>query len=231
MALGRKILCLAVIFNSILNMLFAGDILYMFYLSGAKWRPYWPYLLDGSLLWSTSIASFLNIITAKILGSVDLKRIKFHHYFYGFISVLISFIFMIMFAPTYLFVLLMPTLISDAYGSTSMTVSAAFFLAYGGMTLIIDDIQDLSLRLGKTLDALKRKLHRFRRALEMIHFCCCITSIYVTLSVFSWALANGFHLGELMLPEISAGIFTLNLLITSIWGLGMVKKRFWLMNL
>ena len=136
-----------------------------------------------------------------------------------------------MFAPTYLFILLMPTLISDAYGSTSMTVSAAFFLAYGGMTLIIDDIQDLSLRLGKALDALKRKLHRFRRALEMIHFCCCITSIYVTLRVFSWALANGFHLGELMLPEISAGIFTLNLLITSIWGLGMVKKRFWLMNL
>jgi len=93
MALGRKILCLAVIFNSILNMLFAGDILYMFYLSGSKWRPYWPYRLDKSLLWFTITASFLNIITAKSLGNVDLKRIKFHHYFYGFISVLISFIF------------------------------------------------------------------------------------------------------------------------------------------
>lgn len=229
-ALGRKILCLAVIFNSILSMLFAGNILYVFYITGSKWRHYWPYLLDESLLWFTVIASFLNIIAAKILGNVDLKRIKFHHYFYGFIAIIVSFIFMVMFAPAYLSTLLMPTSISDAYGSASILISAAFFSVYGGMTLIIDDIQDLSLRLGRALNALKRKLHRFRRPLEMLHFCCCITSIYVTLGIFFWALANGFYFGGLMLPEISAGIFTLNLLITSIWGLGMIKKRFWLMN-
>jgi len=230
-ALGRKILCLAVIFNSIVSILFAGDILYLLYVNKSTWRPHWSYLLDGSLLWFVIIASILNIVAAKILGNVDLKRIKFHHYFYGFITSAVSFIYTALFAPAYLFTLLMPTFISGSYSTAAMPISATFFLVYGGMTLIIDDIQDMSRRLGKALNNLKRKLQRFGRTLEMLHLCCCIASTYVMLSIVFWAFANGFYLGGLMPPAISTGIFTLNLLITSIWGLGVIKKRFWITNL
>ena len=230
-AIVRKILCLAIIFNSIVSMLFAGDILYISYVNRLPWHLYWPYPLEISLLWFVITASLLNIVTAKILGNVDLRRIKFHHYFYGFITSAASFIFMALFAPAYLFVLLMPALISGTYSSTATPLSAAFFLVYGGMTLIIDDMQDMSLRLAELSAVLKRKLQRFKRALEMFHLFCCVVSAYLTLSIIFWTFTNGLYSGGLMLPGLSVGVFTLNLLITSIWGLGIVKKRFWLKNL
>jgi len=230
-ALGRKILCLAVIFNSIVSMLLAGNLLYVFYTNRLMQHPYWPYLLDGSLLWFVIAASLLNIVTAKILGNVDLKRIKFHHYFYGFIASTISFIFMTLFAPTYLFTLLMPMLISNACSSATMPISAAFLLLYGGMTLIIDDIQDISLKLGRAFNNLKKKLHGFGRPLETFHLFSSALSTYVTLSIILWAFANGLYSGESLLPSLSAGVFALNFLITSLWGLGISKKGFWLKNL
>jgi len=222
-ALGRKILCLSIIFNSIVSILLAGNILYMFYAGGLLRHPYWPFLLDGSLFWLVIVTSFLNIVTAKVLGDVDLRRIKFHHYFYGFLTSVTSFIFLALSAPAYLSILLMPMLIPRVYGSTAMPVST-FFLVYGGMTLIIDDVQDMSLRLRRFLNNLKNKLKRMGRTIETIHLCCSIASIYVALSIIFWASGNSLHFG------ISSGIFALNLLITSIWGLGMAKKRFWLKN-
>jgi len=230
-ALGRKILCLAIIFNSIISMLLAGDILYIFYVNGLTWRPYSPYLLDGSLLWFVVIASFLNIVSAKILGNVELKRIKFHHYFYGFVASSISFIFIAIFAPAYLFTLLMPILISDTYSHAAMPISAAFLFVYGGMALMIDDIQDVSLRLKRALQSLKRRIQRFGRTLETFHLCCSVASTYVTVSIILWTFANGLYSGRSAFPGLSAGIFALNLLITCIWGLEMAKKRFWLKNL
>jgi len=230
-ALGRKILCLAVIFNSIISMLLAGNLLYGFYTSRLMQHPYWPYLLDGTLLWFVIAASFLNIIAAKILGNVDLKRIKFHHYFYGFIASTVSFIFTALFAPTYLSVLLMPMLISNACGSATMAISAAFFLLYGGMTLIIDDIQDISLKMGRAFNDLKKKLHGFGRPLGTFHLFSSALSTYVTLSIILWAFTNGFYSEGSLLPSLSARVFALNFLITSLSGLGIAKKGFWLKNL
>jgi len=227
-ALGRKILCLSVIFNSIVSVLLSGNILYIFYISGLSWRPYWPYLLNSSLFWFIIVTSILNIVAAKILGNVDLKRIKFHHYFYGFLASAGSFIFMALFAPAYLFILLMPMLISDMYSSAAMPISAAFFLVYGGMTLIIDDIQDVSLRLGRALNNLKNKLKKLGKALETFHLCCSIASIYVALSIILWGFANGLYSWGSIFTGLSAGIFALNLLITSIWGLGVSIEGFWL---
>jgi len=228
-ALGRKILCLSIIFNSIISILLTGNILYMFYVNKSLWRPYWPFLLDGSLLWFVIITSFLNIVTAKILGNVDLRRIKFHHYFYGLLASLTSFIFLVIFAPTYLFALLMPMLIPDVYSSASMPVFTIFFFVYGGMTLMIDDIQDMSLRLRRFLNNLKGKLKRVGGIIGTLHFCCSVASIYVMLSILPWTFANGLS-GRPAFYSLSAEIFALNLLITSLWGLVMAKKRVWLKN-
>jgi len=196
----------------------------MFYAGRLLQYPYWPFLLDGSFFWPVIVTSILNIVTAKVLGNVDLRRIKFHHYFYGFLTSITSFIFLALSAPAYLSILIMPMLIPSVYGSTVMPIFIIFFLVYGGMTLMIDDVQDISLRLRRSLDNLKRKIKRIGKTIEIIHVCCSITSIYATLSILLWAFSKGLHFG------ISAGIFALNLLITSIWGLGMAKKRFWLKN-
>lgn len=226
-ALGKKILCLSIIFNSIISVLLAGDILYMFYTGRLLQRPYWPFLLDESLLWFVIITSFLNIVTAKTLGNVDLRRIKFHHYFYGFLTSFTSSIYLALFAPAYLSALLMPILIHEIYSSAAMPISTIFFV-YGGMTLMIDDIQDVSLRLRRFLNNLKNKLKRAGRTIETLHLCCSIASTYVTLSIIFWTFANGLYSRGSAFHGLSAEILALSLLITSIWGLVAVKKGFWL---
>ena len=208
----------------------AGDVLYMFYAGKLLWRPYWPFLLHESFFWFVIITSFLNIVTAKILGNVDLRRIKFHHYFYGFLISVTSFIFLALSEPAYLSILLMPILIPQIYGSTVMPISTIFLLVYGGMTLMIDDVQDVSLKLRGFFTDLKSKLKGIGRMIETLHLSCSLASIYVTLSVIFWIFSDDLHFGGSVFHDLSAWIFTLNLFITSIWGLGMVKKRVWLKN-
>jgi len=136
---------------------------------------------------------------------------------------------MMLFAPTYLFALLIvPVLISVDYGSSAIPISAAFLLVYGGMTLIIDDVQDISLRLADLASTLRRKIRRFGRAFEIIHLFGCIASINIVLRIFLRILVNGFYLEETFSLDLPTGILILNLLITSIGGLGIIKKRFWL---
>lgn len=227
----RKILCLIVIFNSIVSIIFAGDLLYVFYADESMRLPYSSFLLDGFLFWFVIIASVLNIATAKAVGNVKLRRIKFHHYFYGFITSVASFIFMMLYAPAYLFTLLMPAFLIDAYSSTDASSFTAFLLVYGGMTLIIDDVQDMSRRLSCFASNLKWKIQRFKRAFEGLHLLCCLISTYLALSIIIWLFTNRLYLSISMLPRLSAEVFASSLLVTSIWGLGMIKKRFWLKNL
>jgi len=229
--LTKKIVCLAIIFNSIIGVLLVADVLYLSYVKNIALHPFCSYLLENNLFLFIVIASALNIVAAKSLGNVNLRRIKFHHYFYGFVTSISSFVFVALFAPTYLFALLMvPILIPAEYGSSAAPISAAFLLVYGGMTLIIDDIQDMSLRLADLASTLKRKIRRFGRTFEVIHLFSCIASIIIVLRIFLQILINEFHLGEPVLLDLPSGILILNLLITSIWGLGIIKKRFWLRN-
>ncbi|RJS90797.1 hypothetical protein CW705_05210, partial [Candidatus Bathyarchaeota archaeon] len=87
-----------------------------------------------------------------------------------------------------------------------------------------------SLRLADLASTLKRKIRRFGRTFEVIHLFSCIASIIIVLRIFLQILINEFHLGEPVLLDLPSGILILNLLITSIWGLGIIKKRFWLRN-
>ena len=227
--LTKKIVCLAIIFNSIVGILLVGDLLYFFYIKNMLWHSLCSYLLENDLFLFVVLASVLNIFAAKSLGNVNLRRIKFHHYFYGLVTSVSSFVIMMLFAPTYLFALLIvPVLISVDYGSSAIPISAAFLLVYGGMTLIIDDVQDISLRLADLASTLRRKIRRFGRAFEIIHLFGCIASINIVLRIFLRILVNGFYLEETFSLDLPTGILILNLLITSIGGLGIIKKRFWL---
>jgi len=172
--------------------------------------------------------SFLNVVTAKVVGNVNLRRIRFHHYFYGFITVIISLALIMMLAPAHLPILLMPILLPSVYSLTSIPISMAFLLTYGGITLVIDDIQDLSVRIRRSLNLLWRRALKFKSELEALHLCGCVSSAYMMLSMLSRFFMDKLCLIETVIPKVSIKIFILNLLITSLWQFEIIKRRFWL---
>ena len=230
-ALGRKIVCLCVIFNSILTILFSGDLLYALYIRRLKWHAGPLHILNYSSLLLIMVGSFLNIVTAKIIGNVNLRRVRFHHYFYGFLMMIVSLALIMMLAPAYLSILLMPILLPSVYSLTPIPISMAFLLTYGGITLVIDDIQDLSMRIRRSLNLLWRRALKFKSKLEALHLCSCISSAYMLLSMLLRFFIDKLCLIETVIPKVSIKIFILNLFVTSLWGLEIIKRRFWLRKL
>jgi len=227
-AIGRKVLSLTLIFNSIISLISAANMLASFYMNGCGWRPFSPYLIEGSLFWFVILTSLMNIVPAKIVGKVNIKRILFHHYVYGFLVSSISLLSMVLFAPAYLLVLLTPSLGFQTSGLQTIPLYASFFFVYGGLTLVIDDINDVSLRVRRSLDKLKMRICKSGKMLQTMHLCSSLVSIYIVICSLLWYFENIFWIKNSPLLNIAHIIFMLNLLVTSLWGLKAVKEKLWL---
>jgi len=94
---GKKFFSLALIFNSLLSMVCAIGILSGYYASQPHWKLYQPYLIDGSLFWAIILASIINIFPVTTIGRVNTPRLWFHHYVYGFVVLILSVVFLMMF--------------------------------------------------------------------------------------------------------------------------------------
>ena len=188
--LRRKALSLALMFNSVVSLVYAAEMLASVYMSRYGWRPYSPYLIDGSVLWMAILAALLNIVPAKLIGKVDIRRILFHHYVYGFLASSISLLLIAFFAPACLFYLLMPSLGFQTISLQTVPVHAGLFFVYGGLTLVIDDIGDVSLRFADLLERLSMKARKSSRALQSVHLSSSLMSIYILMCGFLWFLQN-----------------------------------------
>ena len=229
--LGRKTLSLALIFNSIISLASAANILAAFYLNTNGWRPYSPYLIDGSLFLLVIVTAVLNIIPAKLVGKVDLGRILFHHYVYGFLASSISITLMAVFAPAYILVFLMPSLGFQTTGLQMIMIYSGLFFVYGGLTLMIDDIHDVSLRLGKILDRLKLWAYKSGKTLQKVHMVSSLATVYTAMSVCAWLLGNIILKETWSLWDVSNMVLATSLLITGLWGLKAVKAKYWFSKL
>jgi len=229
-AIRKKILSLALIFNSVVCLVSAANMLASFYTSNYSWRPYWPYLIDGSLVWSIVATAILNIGPAKIIGKVRTGRILFHHYVYGFLASSISLLLMLIFAPAYILLLLMPSLGFETSGLQAIPVYAGLFFVYGGLTLVIDDLHDVSLSVGRMLDRLQIKIQKSSRTLQTIHLCSSLISTYILICGVIWYLQNNFWVRNWPLWDASNIIFMASLLVTNVWALKAVRARLWSMN-
>ncbi len=225
-AIGRKVLSLALIFNSVLGLISAANLLAKFYLSNCEWRPYSPYLIDGSFLWAVILAAVLNIVPAKLVGRVNMKRFLFHHYVYGFMASSVSLLVMVFHKPAHLLLLVMPSL-GSARGLQTIPVYAGLFFVYGGLTLVIDDIHDVPLRMGRMLDKLKKAALKSGRLLQAMHLCSSLISIYILACIFLWFLENGLMTESWSLWHMSHIVFMSNLLVMSLLGLKAVKGGSW----
>mgnify|MGYP000200344254 CR=1 FL=1 len=214
-ALGKKTLGLALIFNSLMSLTSALNILSGFYAARPWWKPFSPYLVDGSLFWVVVPVSILNLVPAKVLGEVRLRRILFHHYIYGL------FVFLISAASAWLFTLLSPSWspLNVSYGGLSglMPYVESFFI-YGGLTLFLDDLSDVSPRVKRLLKEMGRRAVRFGKPLKAFHVICSLTSLYVSLSIGLWFCQN-LWVNSWSIGAMSYVVLMASILVTSLFGL------------
>ncbi len=230
-ALCKKILGLALIFNSIVSLISAANILYGFYQSRLFWQPYSPYLIEGSLFWFVILTSTLNLVPAKLTGKVDLRRFLFHHYVYGFLVILASLSLIVLFMPACIFMVLEPSIGLEMEGFQSVLSYAILFFIYGGLTLIIDDIYDISMRVSRIFDRIKTRMQRLGRMLQTVHLCSSVITIYIAACVAIWCFKNYFLMIDWPLLSLAHIIFTSSMLVNSFCGLKAVKERMWFTRL
>jgi MFS family permease len=229
--LGRKTLSLALIFNSMASLASVVNILVSSYFNAYSWWFFSPYLAYGLLFVFIIATAVLNIVPAKLLGKVHLKRILFHHYVYGFLASLIPITLTAVYTPAYALVFLMPSLGLQTTGLQTIIIYSGLIFVYGGFALMIDDIRDVSMRFGKTLDRLKVWAVKSRETIQKVHFVSSLATIYVATLLCAWCLGNVAMMESGSLWYASNVIVAANLLVTGFWGLRAVEAKYWFSKL
>ena len=211
----KKIFSLALIFNALITLAVVAGIIYGFYRAYPYWQPFSPYLLEGNLFWLAIAAAVINIFPSAGLGrTLHTGRFLFHHYVYGFLVLLFSSLFVVFFTPVSLGYLFLITSID-----VSVNVGRFFFLA--GLTLLLDDLPDVSERIESGLNWVKTKACQMRRVLHVLQLVTGLASFYIFISVTITTIQN---------PErLPFNIFLIaTLLVTSITSLALAKRKAWL---
>jgi hypothetical protein len=214
--LGKKFFSLSLVFNGLLSIACVTSILGGYYWFYDNWRPFSPYLVNGNLFWVVIAAAVINIFpSAKIGRSLKTGRFLFHHYFYGFLVLLCSVAYVVFFTPASLLTIF----VTD---STSVAVNIGRFFILGGVTLILDDLPDVSRRVESTLNSLKAKAHGTGKIILGFQLLTGVVSLYVFVAV---CLAVSQNLQWITLANL---ILIFTVMITSITSFVFVKRKVWL---
>jgi hypothetical protein len=211
----KKIFSLSLILNSLITLAAVSQILFNSYRSFPYWQAYSPYLVNGSVFFLVIIAALLNIYPSASIGrTLHTGRLLFHHYVYGFLVLIFSSFFVIAFTSVSLLNLFL------VYNEGVM-VNAGKFLFLGGLTLLLDDLPDVSKRIDSTLNTLKSKAYQGRNALHYLQMITGLVSFYVFLAVTLWGIQ---HTELAFAAFLTSGTF----LITGLTSFSCVKRKAWL---
>jgi hypothetical protein len=180
----------------------------------AHWKLYEPYLLNANLLWAVILISIMNFFPTANLGHVKVRRLGFHHFVYG-LAILAASVMLVMFLPIPL-VSLFKLYVQDV----EFNVGRVFILV--GLTLIIDDFDDVSNVTTRALHFAKSKVYQNRRILHVVQCLLFCISLYIFSCVTMWLTQNprGVNLPNLVIDG--------TLLITSLTAFASVDKKIWL---
>jgi hypothetical protein len=209
---GKKLFSLTLIFVSLLGIVYAVGLLTGFY--ALHWTLYTPYLIDGSLFWFLIIASIINIFPATIVGRVKTGRLWFHHYVYGFAVLVPSAVSLLIFTNV--------SLISLFMGNMNVTANVERFFALGGLTLVLDDLPDVSKATRLILSFMKSKAYQIRQMIHWVQFLMGTISFYIFLCV---SASVAVHPNWVTLANF---ILIGTLLVTSLTSFASVKRKIWL---
>jgi len=213
---GKKLFSLALIFNALLTVAFAVGILGGFYTLYPLWKPYPPYIIDGSIFWILIPAAVINIFPCVNIGKVHTGRLWFHHYVYGFIVMGVSIAALALSIPVSLMLNLFTGYITD----TNINIGRFFIL--GGLTLVIDDLPDVSNGLKSSLSFLKSKAHKHSEVIHAVQVVMVFVSLYFLTAISLYLLQNP--------PEVTLAnsILVGTLLTTTATSIANSKRRAWL---
>jgi hypothetical protein len=206
---------LGLTFNALLSIVAAAGILSGFYAAHPFWKPFEPYLIDGSLFWAIILASTMNIFPAIGLGRVKTGRLWFHHYVYGLVVLVTSTSLLLACTSVSLIGLFMAN-------TTSVTINFGRFFVLGGLALVLDDFADISKRLRSILSLMKSKIYQQRRMIHSIQWLMGFMSLYISSCVGIWVLQRP--------AEANLAYFVLigTLLVTSLTSFESVARKTWL---
>jgi hypothetical protein len=211
----KKIFSLALIFNALITLAVVAGILFGFYKSYPYWHPFAPYLLDGNLFWLAMAAAVINIFPSACIGrALHTGRFLFHHYVYGFLVLLSSSAFVVLFTSVSLVSLFLIT-------SSNLAVNVGRFFILGGLTLLLDDLPDVSERIESSLNWVKSKACQVRRFLYALQLLTGAASLYLLVSVSITTIQNPAR-------AFSNSFLIGTLIVTSITSLACVKRKAWL---
>jgi hypothetical protein len=167
------------------------------------------YLIDGSLFWIAIAAAVVNIFPSARTGrDLHTGRFLFHHYFYGILVFSLAVAYVVFFTPTSLLTIFISN-------DTSVSVNLGRFFLLGGLTLLLDDLPDVSRRIESALNWAKDKAQRAEKVLSVIHVVTGAITLYVFGAVClamaqnpGWiTLANSILVGTLFITGVTSFIF------------------------
>lgn len=213
--IAKKVFSLALVFNSLITFACVAGILFGFYQIYPNWKPYAPYLLDGNLFWLVLAAALINIFPSAAIGrALHTGRFLFHHYVYGFFVLLSSSFFVIVFTSVSLFSLFF-------IDNSSIEINAARVFVLAGLTLLLDDLPDVSKKVESLLNGIKFKAYQTRRALHVLQLVTGLVTLYSCIAITLWTIQTG----ERAAPN---AILTGALLFSSLTSFALVKRKSWL---
>jgi len=206
---------LTLVFNALLTIACCVGILAGFYWYYSGWNPFAPYLVNGNLLWFAIAAAAINIFPSALLGrKLHTGRFLFHHYFYGFLVMASAVIYVVLFTSV-------PLTTIFLVNNTSPEVNVGRFFLLGGLTLLLDDLPDVSKRIESGLNHIKAGANRMRKVIVAAQVVTGAFSLYI----FAAVCAAMLTIPEWVTPANLILVFTV--LITGVTAFIFVKRKAW----
>jgi hypothetical protein len=173
----KKIFSVTLVFNALVSIGCAVGILSGFYWRYHDWHPFSPYLVSAGLFWVLIVAAVINIFPSAGLGrSLHTGRLFFHHYFYGFLVLIFSSLFIIFFTPA-------PLLSIFIVNSTRTDVNTGRVLLLGGLALVLDDLPDVHGRIDSFLTRLKTRAGQRGKLISLVHIVTGTLTFYLFVAI------------------------------------------------
>ncbi len=211
----KKTFSLALVFNALITIAAVAGIIFGYYRSYPYWQPYTPWLINGNLFWFAIAAAIINIFPSAAIGrALHTGRFLFHHYVYGFFVLISSSAFITVFTPIPL-----PSLFLVESNSVAVNAGRVFELA--GLTLLLDDLPDVSKKVERGLNWIKTKAYKVRKSLHVFQFATGCFAFYCGFSILLDTIGNS----DRALPNSFAIV---SLLLTGVTSFACVKRKSWL---
>jgi len=213
--MAKKVFSLTLILNALITLATVAGIMYGFYHAWPWWKPYSPYLISGNLFLLVGAAAMINIFPSASIGrALHTGRFLFHHYVYGFFVLVFSSLYVIAATSVSLVMLFL-------VNSADLAVNTGRFFVLTGLTLVLDDLPDVSTKVESALNKLKTQVYRIRMVFHGLQFVTGAVTMYIFLAV-------AMYLSHHPTWTISNYLTLSTLLVTSVTSFACVKKRTWL---